>query len=119
MDRKKKERTSPQVTLLIFSGRPDPELMLTADETERLVGHLKTALQGDEVNPPPERGLGYRGFLLRDLPLDELKRQPTRVFRRTVTLELGDRRSWGDAGLEEWLLEKAKDSGYGELLEPS
>ena len=47
------------VTLLIFSGRRDPEWELTVDEVAALAPSLQ-----DAVPAPESSTLGYRGFLV-------------------------------------------------------
>ena len=47
-------------TLLIYSGRPDPDWALTAEDLERLAS-IAAGLNPTEGGPP-EGGLGYRGF---------------------------------------------------------
>lgn len=47
------------VTLLIFSGRPDPTWELTAEEVNELVQKLRDVDSAEEVS-----NLGYRGFLV-------------------------------------------------------
>ena len=47
-------------TLLIYSGRPDPDWALTAEDLERLAS-IAAGLTPTEGGPP-EGGLGYRGF---------------------------------------------------------
>ena len=47
------------VTLLIFSGRPDPTWELTAEEVSELVQKLRDVDSAEELS-----NLGYRGFLV-------------------------------------------------------
>ena len=47
------------VTLLIFSGRPDPTWELTAEEVSQLVQKLRDVDSAEELSK-----LGYRGFLV-------------------------------------------------------
>jgi hypothetical protein len=47
------------VTLLIFSGRPDPTWELTAEEVSQLVQKLRDVDSAEELS-----NLGYRGFLV-------------------------------------------------------
>jgi hypothetical protein len=47
------------VTLLIFSGRPDPKWQLTDEDARALSGRLQSANSAPEAS-----NLGYRGFLL-------------------------------------------------------
>jgi hypothetical protein len=67
------------VTLLIFSGRPDPSWELAAGEVASLVPHV----QG--LGPAPEiSSLGYRGFLVRS---DDPGMPPEVVVRHVPELE--------------------------------
>lgn len=47
------------VTLLIFSGRPDPTWQLTAEEVNELIQKLRDVDSAEELS-----NLGYRGFLV-------------------------------------------------------
>jgi hypothetical protein len=76
------------VTLLIFSGRPDPKWNLAAGEVTALVSRLR------DVAPAPERStLGYRGFLVRsddpDMPREVVVRQSPELER--LLLRTGER----------------------------
>ena len=54
------------VTLNIFSGRPDPRWDLTDDQTQELIERLSRAGTPTGDSPPGAlRGLGYRGFEIR------------------------------------------------------
>lgn len=106
------------VRLLIFSGRPDPEWNLDEGELKELMELLTRALGGQEVHPPPEGGLGYRGFLLRNVPIDE-KASEISVFQRVITERRRGREAhWLDTtGVEDWLLEVARRRGHGAALD--
>lgn len=67
------------VTLLIFSGRPDPTWDLTAGEVTALVPHLR-----DVDSAPESSTLGYRGFLVRS---DDPEMPPEVVVRHSPELE--------------------------------
>jgi len=104
--------------LLIFSGRPDPQWSVGGGELSELLGLVKGVLGREESNRPPQGGLGYRGFLVSQLPVDE---RPTdiEVFRGVVTEKAGPRtRHWRDTGgIERWLLRQARSRGHGATLD--
>lgn len=106
------------VRLLIFSGRPDPEWSLDEGQLKELTELLTAALGGQKIHPPPEGGLGYRGFLLRDVPVDD-KPSEVSVFRRVITERRRGREThWLDtSGVEDWLLEVARRQGHGDALD--
>jgi hypothetical protein len=67
------------VTLLIFSGRPDPIWELTPGEVAELVPQLR------EFEPAAElSNLGYRGFLVHS---DDPGVSPTVIVRQSPELE--------------------------------
>lgn len=77
------------VTLLIFSGRPDPTWELAGREVAELVQQLR------DVAPAPEIStLGYRGFHVRsddpDMPSEVIVRHSPEVER--LLLRTGERR---------------------------
>lgn len=49
----------PTVTLLIFSGRPDPKWQLADEDAKALAERLRSVTSAPEAS-----NLGYRGFLL-------------------------------------------------------
>ncbi|HET9342901.1 MAG TPA: hypothetical protein VFO25_08310 [Candidatus Eremiobacteraceae bacterium] len=55
------ERKAATVTLLVFSGRPDPQWQLGAEEAERVRRSLQAAFKSP-ARKPPLIGLGYRGI---------------------------------------------------------
>jgi hypothetical protein len=100
-----------EVQLDVFSGRPNPRWTLSADRVKELEERLQALEQAEEREPP---GLGYRGFLLSgdgDIQL--------RAFDSTIAVTAAGRTSFfKDArGLEELLLDQARQHGYGELVE--
>jgi hypothetical protein len=77
------------VTLLIFSGRPDPTWDLATGEVDALLPHLR------DVAPAPQiSGLGYRGFLVRSndpgVPSELVVRNSPELER--LLLSTGERR---------------------------
>lgn len=105
------------VTLLIFSGRSNPEWVVRGEEADHLSDLVTTAVSGDETDPPAEPGLGYQGFLVRVLNGATAPLQ-AHVYADVVAELAGDAtRYWRDtAGCESWLLEQAAREGMEELL---
>ena len=68
------------VTLLIFSGRPDPIWELTPGEAAELVLHLREFEPAEELS-----ALGYRGFMVQsddpDLPRKVIVRRSPKLER--------------------------------------
>jgi hypothetical protein len=100
-----------QVTISMFSGRPDPSFELVrAEDWEKLRGllsDLEGAERQDSKEPP---GLGYRGCFLSPRGVSAL---PNFVSVYKGIVEAGDSpraRSYkkDQKGLEAWLLEEAK-----------
>lgn len=104
------------VRLLIFSGRPDPQWSLDADEAEGLAERLAESVGREKIHPPPLAGLGYRGFRL---ILTEQGPTEFVVYRSVVTENPGRAEVyWRDVGrVERWLLDDARRRGYGDLLD--
>jgi len=107
------------IRLFIYSGRPDPEWKIEPTERKHLEQLLRGVVNGDEVHPPPPGGLGYRGFLVRGVPLTRESASDVEVFRGVVTEHAGRRlRHWRDvSGVERWLLEQARRQGHDKILE--
>ena len=61
------------VTLLIFSGRPDPTWELAAEEVMELIPKLRNVASAEELSI-----LGYRGFLV----LSDEPGMPSKVIVR-------------------------------------
>ncbi len=104
--------SEPTVVLHIFSGRPDPEWRLTAEQLAELEGLLTSLPQG-APHPEPQQ-LGYRGFALHLQPAGE---PYLRAFEGVVRVkEDGGERWLSDPGrsVEHWLLA----SGEGSLEPP-
>lgn len=105
------------VTLLVFSGRPDPEWTLDAERARELAELVARVVEGETTEPAPPV-LGYRGFLV---DFADAVRAPAhvQVGRGVVTELAGPRsRTWrDDGGVEEWLLEDARARGHAELID--
>lgn len=85
------------VELDVFSGRPNPQWVLTDDERQRVEELLRGLPEGTDPGPGATTGLGYRGFVLVEGP------------RQT--------RAGAGTALETYLRQLARERGYGELLE--
>ncbi len=110
------------VTLGVYSGRPNPSLELSDNEANEFAGLARTALDGEPTAPPPPPQLGrFYGFYI-ETPADMQKRlrlpAQLSVYSGVVT-EKQDRelRHWRDvANLERFLIKCAQRGGHSELL---
>ncbi len=118
MAQRDKEDTDVSVRLLIHSGRPDPEWPLEAGEAKELVELLTGTVGAEKIHPPPAGGLGYRGFLIRNVPVGK-RGGEVAVFSGVVTERSGTRAAhWRDSrGIEGWLIEQARRQGHGPVLD--
>lgn len=96
------------VELDVFSGRPNPQWILTEEETAQVEKLLLNLPDGTE---PLAQGLGFKGFILKD-------------DKRRITVGGGSVRADGSnhiyrdtKGLEAYLRNLAKKQGYGELIQ--
>jgi len=108
--------TRAEITLHIFSGRPDPEWSLSEDEIEE----LKTKLNNLPASKSQEdlSGLGYRGISITSR--GKASELPERIFvfkgslsvtnkgKTTVKKDVND--------IEGWILNKAREQGYEEFI---
>jgi hypothetical protein len=103
------------VELDIFSGRPNPHWTISADQIAPLLPEVDAPQLATSGEPP---GLGYRGFLLTDVSTETGTPTVYRVFAGTVSIGTGNEQNTVvDAkGLEQWLLEDARQRGYRDLL---
>jgi ABC-type amino acid transport substrate-binding protein len=111
------------VTIGVFSGHPNPEVSLDAGAVQKLVELVKTTRGGKASAPPPPPRLGYYyGFFVK-VPQEVAKREglPAEfaIYNGVVSEGKGrERRHWRDTGhIERFLLERAREQGYNELLE--
>lgn len=108
--------TVVRVELLVFSGRENPQWDLTDAEVAELARRVGELSPGPLPPEPP--GLGYSGFLIttsgREAGLPEMMTVYHGV--RLGPPGHGDSRH-DEGGLEQWLLEVAREHNYGELLD--
>ena len=106
-----------EVTLDVFSGRPNPSWILSGDDVTELARRLTGLAPSDK--PAAEDDLGYRGFRITNadrkpgLPFDVI------VANGVVTIhdQSGDHRFVDSTGIERWLVDQARQRGYGSLVE--
>lgn len=104
-----------RVVLDVFSGRPNPEWMLSTAEVETLVGKAERLSAGS--TPGAATTLGYRGFEVHraDLasPRPWLRIRDGRV---TVEEERGPHTYEDSEGIESWLQDLARRRGMDALI---
>lgn len=109
------------VMLDIFSGRPNPAWSLSRGQIDELGEKVQNLPSVTPVTPP---GLGYRGFVVRQLGARVFKvdrRLPDQMRAYRSILAITD---WGNTSyhqdvnrVEEWLLAQARDKGYWDVIE--
>lgn len=106
-----------EVELDIFSGRVNPRWPLGHDEL-RLLRAVpdQPSVTGETPSPP---GLGYRGLVITNLGTDDSIPRRLRVYAGTVIVDERGNAVRQPDELEEVLLSRARDLGYGELIERS
>lgn len=106
-----------RIEIDVYSGRPNP----TFELSEPLRGELARMLRDlpRAKRPPPEGGLGYRGFVVTTTDSAEVGLPPRiRVFDGLVIVE-SDKTTEAYAdrnGAEAWLKQQAGSAGYGALF---
>lgn len=107
-----------EVELDIFSGRPNPRWALSAEAAKRLQADLEERATAES---PAALGLGYRGFVIRNLSGDSGTPPVVRVFRSVVTIPERDRQiAFRDTqGVERVLQDQARGLGYGGVIPES
>lgn len=98
------------VELMVYSGRANPTFELTPAETEVLVRKLERLPAG--AAPPGAPGLGYSGLLV---TFDGVGLPERVTAYNGVRLE-GDDNRLDTEDVEGWLLDKARQRGYADLL---
>lgn len=105
------------VTLDVFSGRPNPSWSLSVQEERELARLLS------DLPPTEERvvgnGLGYRGFRITN-PEQRLGLPSEIVVAKGVVIirDEGETNYYSDStGIEQWLIQQAQGKGYGSLIE--
>jgi hypothetical protein len=117
-----------EVMLDLYSGRPNPTWTLSEHQVKELRELLAASMrerQGEKVPSPP--ALGYSGFTLANRRNVEGIPYRVKVYGGVlaVTLEKAEAPEargrlvfYADRDrLEAWLLEQAKERGYGEAIE--
>ncbi|MET0325091.1 MAG: hypothetical protein ABW219_07715 [Ilumatobacteraceae bacterium] len=121
-DRLRRTSAATVVRLLVFSGMPDPEWEVDADEEAVLVAKLNAARRSARLTAAaaerPSR-LGYSGFVI-DRPGATPGTRDVTIVHAGVVDEVrltaaGGPRADAD-GLEDELLEQARRRGFGSLL---
>jgi len=108
------------VTLSIFSGNPDPVLNLSQDVQDDIAARLARSVgqQAAAYAEPP--GLGYRGFVVTNSGGVANVPSLSVVYGGTVAVvaESGETATWSDSeGIEQQLLQQARELGYGTILD--
>lgn len=107
----------------VFSGRPNPELLLTGEVARELASLVKKTIGREPIHPPPPPKLWcYNGFLVQ-LPNELAQRfgLPTEfsVHHGVLTEREGHQeKHWRDvAEVERFLIDQAYEQGHGDLIE--
>jgi hypothetical protein len=105
-----------QVTLDVFSGRPNPSWQLSAGDEQELTRRLQGLPPREAVSS--EGDLGYRGFRIAAPAPGAASPREIVVSKGTVTIrDNAGIRHYVDAnGVEAWLLDQARRHGYGALV---
>ena len=117
------EKAEVEVTLGVFSGRPEPNWVLSEREVEELRRLLARGLRTPLKQPKELPGLGYRGFVIRNEARVKGIPEEMEVYNRTIAIveterEREKRTYYEDVNrIELWLVEQAADRGYGDAIE--
>ena len=98
------------VTLMIFSGRPNPNWVLSAEQTAEFHARMARLPSAGTTQAPPD-ALGYSGFWVAFLD-EPRRRQVVRIGRGHVTIEIvktARHLADPDRVMERWLLQTAGD----------
>jgi len=105
-----------EAMLDIFSGRPNPTWKLSENQVDELKTKLGTFPSAESKSTP---GLGYRGVRL--VNIGKITNIPDRIIAYNGVLaitEKGMTNYYEDSNkIEEWLLDQAREQGYGEAIE--
>ncbi len=105
-----------EAMLDIFSGRPNPTWKLSENQVDELKTKLGTFPSAESKAPS---GLGYRGVRL--VNIGKIANIPDRIIAYNGVLaitEKGITNYYEDSNkIEEWLLDQARERGYGEAIE--
>lgn len=107
----------------VFSGRPNPELLVTGKAAEEFVGLAKKTIGVEPIHPPPPPKLWhYYGFIIRisgEMAKNLQLPAEFSVFQGVITEgKPKEKMYWRDvANVERFLIDQAYEQGYGNLLE--
>jgi hypothetical protein len=104
-----------RVTLDVFSGRPNPVLVLDGGEEREVLARLGARSAEPAAALPPHSFLGYRG--LRFEQVEQVTNDLPRAFRLLdgVLLSPGSGVRIADSGVEEWITDAAGPAGRLQL----
>lgn len=112
----KDNKSQIEVVLDIFSGRPNPTWELSDNQVDELRPKIRVSTSAKPKTPP---GLGYRGVRL--INIGKVANIPDRIIAYDGVLsvtEEGKTNYYEDINkIEEWLLDQAREQGYGEAIE--
>lgn len=108
------------IVLDIFSGRPNPSLMLTPEQTTEFLKMI-SLLKPIEKNPTNQHdGLGYRGFTAKEKSNNAGLSKEFKVYNGKVRVVVGNDTvsifEDKDYILERWLLKIASDNVENDLI---
>jgi hypothetical protein len=105
------------VTLEVFSGRPNPSWSLSADEEQELTRRLQGLPPSGASSAAGD--LGYRGFRIVNNSRRAQLPSEVVVTQGVVTVrdDRGSRHYTDVNGIESWLVEQARQRGYGALVD--
>jgi hypothetical protein len=105
-----------EVMLDVFSGRPNPCWTFTGKQVDELKERLRDVPRTRPGRPP---GLGYRGVVVTNLSKDQNLPDQVRAHDSVLSVTEGGRTTYcKDINrIEDWLLDKARALGYGDLIE--
>jgi hypothetical protein len=109
-DRSQGQTVALQIELDAFSGQPNPLWTLTDEQAANFIARFKV-LQPIQVTQSSANGLGYRGFIVRQVGGSLNGYDEMRIFRGTVVVRRsGDITAFSDkdAILERQLIESAR-----------
>jgi hypothetical protein len=108
----KVEEKGVRITYLVYSGRPNPSVVLDEDEARRVIPPLYEATRDAERSDAPHPILGYNGILIENLSVPSL---PPRLHVSAGRVDVGDGvpsvRSDPERKLERTLLDVGAEKG--------
>jgi hypothetical protein len=107
----------------VFSGRRNPEIVLSGTDASSFAERVRETLGKDPIHPPPPPKLGsYYGFQIhasKQLAKDRGIPEDFNIYSGVITEQNGrEQRHWRDVGgVEDFLLGIAYERGHRELLD--